>query len=352
MSIKEAKDSIDKVIKKGRIHLYKPIQIAEILHRSKTRGDVAIDDLESYRNASKRWRDAVSIILVGNVSTSSQRYQDNLFDENAVPPRLLLQLDKENREHDGIVENYIYQKCVERWGLLLDINKYLLESTPESFDLKELVGKFSDEAGLKRSIDKVYEIIVYALFSTLVEELGATVSLELENPDSVILEDFANFIELVLGLPPGEKKLTLSASLYRAGVANAADLGIDILTNFGPIVQVKHISLDKEAVEEIASKVSTERIIIVCKDEDVSPIQSVLMSVGWRDRIQGIISLNDLSNWYDICLSKYQDSMGVRLLEDLHKEYAREFPLVMEVDHFLGDRGYNPDDLEGIWADR
>ena len=155
MSIKEAKDSIDKVIKKGRIHLYKPIQIAEILHRSKTRGDVAIDDLESYRNASKRWRDAVSIILVGNVSTSSQRYQDNLFDENAVPPRLLLQLDKENREHDGIVENYIYQKCVERWGLLLDINKYLLESTPESFDLKELVGKFSDEAGLKRSIDKV-----------------------------------------------------------------------------------------------------------------------------------------------------------------------------------------------------
>lgn len=32
MKIEEAKEALDKVIKKGRVHLYKPIQIAEILY--------------------------------------------------------------------------------------------------------------------------------------------------------------------------------------------------------------------------------------------------------------------------------------------------------------------------------
>jgi len=35
MNTKEAKATIDKIIKKARVHLYKPIHIAEILHRKK-----------------------------------------------------------------------------------------------------------------------------------------------------------------------------------------------------------------------------------------------------------------------------------------------------------------------------
>lgn len=38
MNIKEAKQALDKVISKGRVHLYKPIQIAEILYRDRTEG--------------------------------------------------------------------------------------------------------------------------------------------------------------------------------------------------------------------------------------------------------------------------------------------------------------------------
>ena len=36
----DAKKALDNVIKKSRVHLYKPIQIAEILYRDRTVGDI------------------------------------------------------------------------------------------------------------------------------------------------------------------------------------------------------------------------------------------------------------------------------------------------------------------------
>lgn len=53
MTTLEAKASLDKIIAKSRIHLYKPIQIAEILYRDRVHKDIDISDLESYRNPSK-----------------------------------------------------------------------------------------------------------------------------------------------------------------------------------------------------------------------------------------------------------------------------------------------------------
>ena len=40
-----AKEHLDTVIRKARIHLYKPIQIAEILYRDRTVSDIDLDDL-------------------------------------------------------------------------------------------------------------------------------------------------------------------------------------------------------------------------------------------------------------------------------------------------------------------
>ena len=36
----EAKNALDSVIKKSRVHLYKPIQIAEILYKIRTEGNI------------------------------------------------------------------------------------------------------------------------------------------------------------------------------------------------------------------------------------------------------------------------------------------------------------------------
>ena len=49
----DAKNALDKIISKSRVHLYKPIQIAEILYRIRNFGDIDPLNLESYRNESK-----------------------------------------------------------------------------------------------------------------------------------------------------------------------------------------------------------------------------------------------------------------------------------------------------------
>ena len=97
-------DRLENLLKKTRIHFYKPIQIAEILYQSRNNSNMDLNDLESYRNPSKQWRDKVTKILVGRVSTSSQKFQDNLFEENALPPHAIIELDKINKLKDGIIE--------------------------------------------------------------------------------------------------------------------------------------------------------------------------------------------------------------------------------------------------------
>jgi len=345
----DEKDDLDNIISKARVHLYKPIQIAEILYRSRTVGDLEPGDLESYRTESRHWRDTVTKRLVGNKSTSSSRYQDNLFDKNAVPPESIEKLDEINKENNGIVENYIYHKCQKRWSLLIDIYGYIDDSDPETFDLRVLVDKFRDQSGLKKSLDKVYESVVHALFCTITRELGVMTKLVLENPNTEMVNDFSDFTNKVLGLPKGETEISSPAKLFRVGVSNAADRGVDIRTNFGPIVQVKHVGLDKGMAEDVVNNVAAKNVVIVCKTGEKALITEILSQMPFGDQIQGIITLKDLENWYEVCLSKYQDSMGDDLLNDLQREINREFPQVTETQKFMAERGYNTEELTGIW---
>ena len=89
----------------------------------------------------------------------------------------------------------------------------------------------------------MYEITVYALFATIVRALQARVTVEIGNKDEEVLKDFEAFIKVVLGLELGMQKVSRPASLFRVGVTNAADTGLDMLTNFGPVIQVKHLTL-------------------------------------------------------------------------------------------------------------
>ena len=190
----EAKIALDKIIRKARVHFYKPFQIAEILYHHRV-NSVPQDpgNLESYRNTSKRWRDAVSLRLVGRVSTSSQKYQDNLFDANAMPPRLLATPAAYNRENEGVVESYIYHRFKQRRQSVLDAHDYLANSTLPAFSLHHFLNFFEQQA-LKRSVGKAFEIVVYALFSSLATALQAQVTVAVANPDPQILSDFERFI--------------------------------------------------------------------------------------------------------------------------------------------------------------
>ncbi len=346
----EAQLALNKVINKSRVHFYKPFQIGEVLFHHRTEKGWNLDDLESYRNVSKKWRDDISLRLVGRRSTSSQKYQDNVFEANAMPPRLLAALGEINEEGGGFVEAYIYKSFQSKLALLHKAAEYIKENTPSIFSLKELFSLFTKQAGLRRSIDKAYEISVYALFATIVRALRAEVTLEVKNEDKEILNDFEQFISVVLGIDAKRTKITSPAALFRLGVTNAADRGLDMWTNFGSAVQVKHLTLKPEDIEEIAEDIRADRIVVVCIDVEKRPIEALLKQVGWGERIQGVITLNDLDYWYTLCLSrKYLEKLGKTLLADLEREFICEFPSTEEIEPFLQERGYDTYVMPAGW---
>lgn len=342
---------MDKIIRKSRVHLYKPIQIAEILYQYRTKRNFDITDLESFRNPSKKWRDDITKKLIGRVSTSSQKFQDNIFEANAMPPSLLKELAEFNNKNNGVVENYVYQQLHMRLNMVFEAYNYLDSATINSFNLEDFISLFVHKPGLRRSIDKAYEIIVYALFCTIVRALNVEMSLQIKNVDRDILYDFNGFIGMVLGLSSDRQKINIPAKLFRVGVTNAADRGLDMWTNFGPAIQVKHVSLTEELAEDISENITADRIVIVCLKGEKELIERITKQLPFSDRIQGIITFSDLVDWYRLCLSKkYESQLGKNLIQDLRREFSFEFPGADQLEPFMAERKYDPMQLTGEWA--
>ena len=352
MTILEAKQASDKIISKSRIHLYKPIQIAEILYRDRIIGDINLSDLSTYRNASKKWRDIVCLRFLGRTSTSSARYQDDIFNENAVPPSVLEVLAKENRQNNGIVEKYIYVRFEQRFSQMSSGLNYCNTHDKRNFQVAEFINLFWNEPGLRRSVDKIYEIVVYALFSALIRCLEVKVTVETGMAKQKLLEEFSDFAERVIGLSKEHTKITLNARVNRVGVTNAADRGLDMWANFGMAIQIKHLSLTEELAENIVSSVSSDRIVIVCKTSEEKLIVSLLTQIGWKSKIQSIITENDLILWYDKALrGTFADEIGDKILSTLYDEILLEFPAInhIDFDDFMHHRGYDSIPSTGIW---
>lgn len=350
MNLKQAKTKLDKVINKGRVHFYKPFQIAEILRRHRIGEVENLLDLESYKNASRRWRDDVSNLLVGRSSNSSARYQDDVFNDNACPPEALAALGDHNKATSGDVEAYIYRMFEAKVSSIGAILALIRKATTETFDLATLVETFERRPGLKRSIDKVFEITVYALFSTVVRALRLQVSLTVGNTDPKLIKDFGDFLEKVVGLKNGTTSLVLPASLFRLGSTNAADRGLDMVANFGPAIQVKHLTLDADAIADICDGLTADRIVIVCKDTEVKVLDAVIKQLGLSERLQGLVTFSDLQSWYRICLNpEHRKTLGESLLKDFICEFSNEFPSLDGLEGFMTKRKYQIVKLSKDW---
>lgn len=341
-SVEDAKKSIDNVIKKARIHLYKPVQIAEILYRDRVFNDINLLKLETYRIKSKIWRDEICKDLLGRVCTSSAKFQDNLFESNAIPPEVLYVLGKENRKTNGAVEAYIYNLFIGKHSQLQNALDYCVKSNVHNFYVKKFIDSFWNEPGLKRSIDKIYEIIVYSLFSTLIEILDLQVEISVEKEKFGILSEFNDFAKKIMCLDTSNMSYIQKAKVFRVGVTNAADRGLDMYSNWGPAIQIKHLTLDCELAQNIVSGVSSDRIVIVCKDVEKDIIFSLLHQIGWKNHIQSIVTECDLINWYEKALrGEYSEYLGKTLLESLRKEIKKEFPCVNTMPDILKNRHYD-----------
>ena len=337
----DAKKALDKVIQKSRVHLYKPIQIAEILYRDRVENDIDLARLETYRTLSKKWRDDICIELLGRTCTSSAKFQDNLFENNAVPPIMIEVLGAENRRTNGAVEAYIYRLFSNKHSQLEDALNYCLNATPDDFNVKTFIDSFWNEPGLRRSLDKIYEIIVYALFSTLVDALELQVEISVGNNKQDLLKEFGEFAKKIMCLDCSHLTYSQDAKVYRVGVTNAADRGLDMYSNWGPAIQIKHLTLDVKLAENIVSGVSSDRIVIVCKDAEKDVIVSLLTQIGWKSHIQSVVTENDLVSWYEKALrGKYAKELGNSLLACLCEEIAQEFPSIDALPKALEERHY------------
>lgn len=297
--------------------------------------------MESYRNSSKHWRDEVTSVLLGRVCNSSARFQDDLFNDNAIPLRVLKVLSEENIKTNGAVEAYIYSRFTHKHIQLSKALSICTNSTIQNFSLPSFINTFRNEPGLKRSLDKVYEIIVYSLFSTIVEALNLQVEISIDSNKIDILSEFNDFAKMVMCLDVNTQNAKQEARVYRVGVTNAADRGLDMYSNWGPAIQIKHLSLDVELAESIVTSIASDRIVIVCKDAEKDVIVSLLTQIGWKSRIQSIVTEKDLINWYDKALrGKYANILGDTLLERMRIELTKEFPSIDELPDIIRLRHY------------
>ena len=264
-----------------------------------------------------------------------------MFNENAMPPRILYTLGKENCKSDGAVEAYIYKSFQTRHRQLKESLDYCLNNKKETFELRRFLAMFWREPGLKRSIDKIYEIVVFALFSTLVNALNLKVQISIDDDQNDLLHEFEEFAKKVMVIDFSNPIYVQDAKIYRLGVTNASDRGLDMYANWGPAIQVKHLTLDLELAESIVINMNSDRIIIVCKDAEKDIILSLLKQIGWTCHIQSIVTENDLILWYDKALhGKFSDVIGDRVLAAMALEIQKEFPSTRPDVDFLRKRGY------------
>jgi type II restriction enzyme len=96
--------------------------------------------------------------------------------------------------------------------------------------------------------------------------------------------------------------------------------------------------------ESIVTSVSAHKIIIICKGIEQKVIESLLNQIGWKARIQSIITIDELISWYEKALrGTYSSTLGDRILFALSEEIKSEFPSVGRDDFqvFKQKRGYD-----------
>lgn len=258
-----------------------------------------------------------------------------------MPPNFLSVLDKENKITNGAIEKYIYLRYGERQGTISTVISEIVNSTPETFELENLLELFISQAGIRRSIDKAYEIVVYSLFETVITALEAKIKVRIAEESKPLLQEFSELAKVLLGLDETKLFWEDDAHLYRVGVTNAADRGLDMWANFGVAVQIKHLTLNENLANTIVDQVESDSVVIVCKDAEAKVIEIVLKQIGWGKRVRGIVKESDLIDWYEKCMrGKFKDKLADSLLEKLLLGFEAEFPQITTLTEFLEERDY------------
>lgn len=335
MDARSAKEKLDHVIAIGRVEMYKPIQIAEVLRVARTSNEVDLSSVESYRTKSRRWRDEVTMALFGKRSTSSARFQDDIWNESAVPPSAMVRLGIENGP-TGVVEAYIY-------NFIIDKNQEIASArskVPKIRDVNDVTNLLSDfdSPTLTSSADRLYEILATAVFKSELSQAKYTFSIDRPHnaPKGLAVD---NLVDLVATVP-------MPLIVDRLGHTNAADAGLDIWTNFGVAVNVKRRVLTPQLLEQIVEDTKIGSLHVVCLDVEQNAAV-MLKKLRASGMTLSITTKSDLLGSIQRLLSK--QSYSELFVETLLDAFDKEFPMARTLLDFVESRGYSNIPLSGLW---
>lgn len=318
-----ALDALDNLIRLSRVEMYKPIQVAEVLYRLRTRSEFTALELDSYKNPSIHWRDAVTERVMGKRSTSSAQFQHHLWGESAMPPRTLDVLAQINSA-DGAIEKRIYSAVLSKQVELIEFRSKLLNIS-DSEELQNIFQIFSNPS-LSTSRDRLFEIIVEGVFQSLVQETRIFLSIH------GFSENGPNALMALKGLVSAKQ---IPLKVARLGRTNAADAGIDVWTNFGVLVNIKHREIDTVLLEQILNDTPKGELLIVCKSVSTEVLDFLSEN---SNRNVAFVTIQELWEAVDD-ISKTPDTWRY-FKEQLQAGFDLEFPMATSLTEFLSEREY------------
>jgi type II restriction enzyme len=325
MKLIDAKAKLDRVINLSRVEMYKPIQVAEILREMNQNSNLDPSKLETYRNISRELRNRITKQLIGKVSTSSMRFQDDLWNESAVPPSALRILEQANRKTSK-VEEYIYQHVYAKNAHLIEIRKHL-DDISSIRDIEKMFESFQSP-GLRTSADRLYEVFVLSVLQTDLEE--SNYQLYVQGTESTLKGLGAK--KLINATERQDNNLKLA----KMGHTNAADAGLDIWSNFGVVISVKNYQLDSELFEKVLSDTPVGFLVIICETVTEDLLDRYIQISNGRSVM--FITKSELLDDAKRILSDKLSSkrFSVRFLE----YFDGEFPLTVTLENFMKKRNY------------
>lgn len=324
MNLPIARNKLNRIIGLSRVEMYKPIQIAETLREFTLNQSIDLTHLESFRNLSRDLRDDVTLELIGKVSTSSMRFQDDLWNTTAMPPEALAALAQANVSHG--VEQYIYQHVYAKNAQMIEIRKILGEIETIA-DINRIFSLF-DTPGLRSSADRLFEVFSLSALQTQIEKSDFKITVQ-GNTSSISGETGKKLVSIATGQG-------YELELAKLGHTNAADAGMDIWTNFGVVISVKNYNLDEELFMKVLEDTPVGLLVVIC-ETIAGSVRENLPTLS-NNRPVVLLAREELFNDIETILGS--EDISPAFASKLSFFYDQEFPLTTTLENFMERRNY------------
>jgi hypothetical protein len=204
----------------------------------------------------------------------------------------------------------------------------LKKSNTTTFNLPVFLDNCQRHELFKRKIDKVYEIIVYSFFETLINHLNTQIRTEFDRDAIQLIKDIGIAQNLFFNLDKKTVQLLPADNSCLGSGTRKKNKILQLRGGRYENIKVKYISLDTHIIPATTCNVLNEQILIVCKDSEKSKIRNIISHLGLLWNISTFISECTLIEWYHKCFTpKYIDSIGTALIKKFNVKFKKVFPL-------------------------